>query len=146
MKFSFWNVFLFFVVVFLFAAALGDGFKCRMEINTAQVDIEKVRFITPDTYFPPEVQVKHRNTGDTPIRSIQHTVKYRSPVADTTYWIRQINCRYGDTLRPGESFFSRCDWKGGDIPPTRSSTDRKANASLFFTDVSIIPASDSTGM
>lgn len=119
----------------------------RVDIRVGSVDVERVRLITPDTYFPPEVQVKHRNTGEEPIRSIKHTVEYRSPVVDTTYWTRKIICHYdGDGLRPGESFNSRCDWKGGDIPPTRNRVDRKPNAALFFTDVSIYPVADSTGM
>jgi len=109
-------------------------FGCTIDLT--QVDIEQVRFVTPDTYFPPEIHVKHYNKGSKPIQSIKHTVEYRSPIVDTTYWSREIICSYsGDGLQPGEALFSRCDWKDGNVPPTR--TDREPNASLFLTDVSI---------
>lgn len=121
--------------------------RVHIDIQTGSVAVERVRFITPDTYFPPEIQVKHRNTGEEPIRSIRHTVEYRSPVVDTTYWTRDIICHYdGDGLRPGEAYNSRCEWKDGNIPPTRNPTDRKPNAALFFTDVSVSSVVDSTGM
>jgi len=135
-------------VVFFVLAIMSSGVSCSIEIDTSQVDIERVRFVTPDTYFPSEVQVKHRNVGDSPIRSIRHTVEYHSPVVDTTYWTREIICRYGgDGLQPGElSHNTRCDWKDGNVPPVRERVDREPNASLFFTDVSISPVADSTGM
>jgi hypothetical protein len=129
-------------VVFTALALLFLFVLSTVQFQAGSVDIERVRLITPSTYFPPEIQVKHRNVGESPIRAVEHTVKYRSPMIDSTYWTRDIICRY-DSLRPGEAYNSRCDWINENVPPTRSRVDRQPNAALFFTDTEVI--SDSTG-
>lgn len=129
-------------VVFFLVALFLLFWLSKNKIGDTAVEIERVRLITPSTYFPPEVQVKHRNISEEPIRAVKHTVEYRSPVVDTTYWTRDIICRY-DSLRPGEAYNSRCDWINQNVPPTRNRVDREPNAALFFTDVEVLTA-DST--
>ena len=98
------------------------------EIDTRQLDFQRVRFVTPDTYFPPEVQVKVKNVRNERLESpITFQAEYRSPMVDTTWWEKKIKCPNHSTVPPGKSWNFRCRFVG-DNP----SKDRKPNAAVYL--------------
>lgn len=113
----------------VFFALLLFAFGCT---DTRQYDIEEVRYVTPNTYFPPEVHVKIGNTGDDSLSSapLHYRAEYRSPNADTTWWKKQINCDDFPTLAPGKTIYVRCRFSQPHPPK-----DRKRNAAIYLTPI-----------
>jgi hypothetical protein len=116
---------IFLLLVFLFASC---EFACEFETENdfRRVEVQRVQLATPDTYFPTDLRIRLKNTGDSPIDTVRFKATYKSPNSQRKYWTRLVDCPT-ENLNPGEVWQGKCYFDGN--PPEKRNYP---NASVFL--------------